>query len=234
MKKILYHLAVLLACTVSAQSGEKNFIDQNYIEVTGSSEMQVAPNLIYLSIFLSEKDSKNKVSVADQEHQMITVLKELGIDPEQDLKVHDMFSNYYKHYGMGGQDVILSRSYELLVHDARTAMQVFTELEKVDISNVTVDRLDHTEIVAYRRLVKVDAVKAAKDKASALAEAIGQQIGRALYIQEPEEWMLGAPGAANSVEIRGRLSSSFEAEQPEVDFEIIRLSYRVRCRFELK
>ena len=34
----------------------KNFIDENYIEVTGKSEMELIPNEIYLQIYLQEKD----------------------------------------------------------------------------------------------------------------------------------------------------------------------------------
>jgi uncharacterized protein YggE len=38
----------------------------------------------------------------------------------------------------------------------------------------------------FRREIKVETIKAAKDKASYLLEAIGQKAGRALWVQEYE------------------------------------------------
>ncbi|MBL7870333.1 MAG: hypothetical protein JNM78_01885 [Cyclobacteriaceae bacterium] len=45
MRKILI-LLLFTPFLTSAQTGDKNFIDQNYIEVTGKSELQITPDLI--------------------------------------------------------------------------------------------------------------------------------------------------------------------------------------------
>ena len=53
-----------------SQNGENNFIDQNYIEVTGRAEMEIVPDLIYLNIVLSDKDNKNKQSPEEIDRSM--------------------------------------------------------------------------------------------------------------------------------------------------------------------
>lgn len=56
MKLTTLVLCLFLSWGISrAQTGEKNFIDQNYIEVTGTAEMEIVPDEIYLKIVLSER-----------------------------------------------------------------------------------------------------------------------------------------------------------------------------------
>ena len=66
MKKIsLLILMVLFYLLGNAQY--KNFIDQPYIEVNGNADTMVTPNEIYIQIQLSEKDTKDKVSIEELE-----------------------------------------------------------------------------------------------------------------------------------------------------------------------
>jgi len=89
-------LVTLLTSTVTlSQNGEKNFIDRPYIEVTGEIETEVIPDEIYLNITINENDKKGKVSVEEQENQMISTLKSLKIDLEKDFSVLD-FDGFYK------------------------------------------------------------------------------------------------------------------------------------------
>lgn len=70
-------LFIIFFSTIAfAQNGEKNFIDQPYIEVTGHIETEIIPNEIYLNIVLNENDKKGKVSIEKQENQMISTLKQ--------------------------------------------------------------------------------------------------------------------------------------------------------------
>lgn len=61
--KVLYVLCCLILWGWGgmAQTGEKNFIDQNYVEVTGTAELEIVPDEIYLRIVISEKDKGKKV-----------------------------------------------------------------------------------------------------------------------------------------------------------------------------
>lgn len=225
----------LLPFFVNAQSGDKNFIDQNYIEVIGKSEIEIRPDLIYIKILLSEKDNKNKISLVERENIMISKLKEIGIDINKDLLVKDISSNF-KFYLLIKSEILLSKEYQVLVRDAKTVGRVFIELENIEISNVSIEKLDNTDIDRYRRDVKISAIKAAKEKAEALSNAIGQNIGRAIFIQELENnYRSGTPGASSNVVLRGT-SSLYGSRSPEqeIDFEKIKLEYSILCRFELK
>jgi len=232
MKNILIIAFLGVAGLGFGQHSEKNFIDQNFIEVTGKSEMQLIPDLIYLKIVISEKDTKNKISVAEMEKKMTDKFREIGIDIKKDLVIKDLLS-YYKSKFIAKADVILSKEYQLEVHDGKTAARVFEELEKIDISNVSIDHVDHTKMEEFRKETKVNAIKAARDKAESLTKAIGQSIGRAIYISELNN---DSSGPSNSMHGLAVYRDSDGESKPvvDLDFEKIKLEYSIFARFELK
>jgi uncharacterized protein YggE len=236
MRNLLILLLVLISTVISAQSGDKNFIDQNYIEVIGKSEMEITPDLIYLKILLNEKDTKNKISVPELEAKMFEKLKGIGIDTSKDLLIKDISSNF-KYYLLTRNEILLSKEYQILVHDGKTASLVFLELEKICISNLSIDRLENSNIIQFKKDVKVNAIKAAKEKAESLTLALSQSIGRALYIQELEN-NLNNTRNSNSMTIRDKSSNIYgsNATSPALDFEFekIKIEYSILCRFELK
>lgn len=222
----------VLPLVLKAQTGEKNFIDQNYIEVTGKAEMEVVPDQIFIRIVLDENDTKGRVPLSQQEASMIETLSELGVDIDRDLSVVD-FTSDFRTFLFNRDNVQLTKEYQLLAHDALTAAKVFIELEKLDISNIRIDRLDHSNIEQFRQEVKVKAIQAAQQKASALAGAIGQQIGRAIYIREIEIVEPMYQMAANFRMERSLVASEI-SEVPDIEFEKITLDSSIQVRFALE
>ncbi len=238
MKKLILTLLLIISILIGyGQEFGKNFIDQNYIEVTGYAEKQITPNRIYLKILVNEKDIKGQ-TLEQIEKSIIAKLQEIGIDVSKDLVIKDFISNF-KNYWILKSDILLIKEYQLLVYEAKTAGKVFTELEKLGISNISIDRLDHSEIEKFRQEVKVEAVKSAKENANALTTAINQETGRALYILEHgnNKNMSGdLRGNVAGIMIRGMSNKSIygsKAPDPDIEFEKIKLEYNITVRFEL-
>lgn len=233
MRYLTIIIAVLISIGTNAQTGEKNFIDQNYIEVTGKAELNIIPDLIYLDIVVSEKDSKNKVPLAEMEKTMLDKLKELGIDVSKDLSVKDLSSNI-KHSIILKNDILLMKEYELIVKDGTTAGKVMLALEKADISNISIEKVDHSKMEQFRKDVKVNATKAAKEKAELLSGAVGQSIGKALFIQELENNYFPIQLSNRLMKAGKAFNAEMAMDEPVIDFEKIKLEYSVLVRFELK
>jgi Uncharacterized conserved protein len=226
-------LLTLGLSNIKAQNGEKNFIDKPYIEVTGKAEMEIIPDQIYLNITINEKDNKGKVVLAQAEKEMISKLNSLGIDTKKDLSVKDMSSNF-KNYWIKNSQIMTSKEYQLLVTTAQTAGKVMQGLENIGISNVSIERVDHTKIEQFRKEVKVNAVRAAKEKAVEMAQAIGQTAGKALYIRETDNSNYMYLSKASNIKVRGAaLMESSDAAVPDIEFEKIKLEYQVSANFEL-
>lgn len=233
MKKVLFPLFLSLCMTSFAQPGNKNFIDQPYIEVSGQAEMEVTPDEIYLKILLDEKDLKSKEDLQKTERNMIRKLEEIGIDVSKDLSVKDMISNF-RNYWIVGTTINTAKEYQLKVKNASTAGKVFRELASVGIANISIESVDHSEIEKFRQEVKINAIKAAKTKAGALAEAIDQEIGKAIYVQEMNFGVImpRTARAEANIMVRGYATED-DASMPEIDFEKIKLEYTIQVRFEL-
>lgn len=232
MKKIMLAGMILFSILMAAnaQTGEKNFLDRPYMEVSGRAEMEVTPDRIYMIITINEKDSKGKITLAQSEKDMMTKLKAMGIDTKKDLSVKDMSSNF-KKYWVKGSEIMTSKEYQLLVTSAQTAGTVMQELEKIGISNVSIERVDHSQMEQFRKDVKIKAVQAAREKATDLAKAIGQSAGKAIYIQEVD--------FSNFERNLNRISNvAFKAEgldmmAPDIEFEKIKLEYQINAKFDL-
>ncbi|WP_242130726.1 SIMPL domain-containing protein [Aestuariivivens marinum] len=228
-------LAIFVTTCTHAQNGTKNFIDLPYIEVTGTIETEITPNEIYLNIVLSENNSKGRLSVEEQENRMIAVLKSLEIDLEKDFSIL-AFDGYFKRKFLGENEVTKTKRYELIVHDGKTLGKVYLALDNLNISNLSITKVSHTDIESITKEIKLKALKVAKEKANDYASAINQTIGKAIFIQEQNSANLSTlNGYANGIVIRGASSlygsRAFEEKIQNLNFKNIAVNASVLARF---
>lgn len=219
-----------------SQNGQKNFIDQPYIEVTGKIETEITPNEIYLNIELDENDKKGKISVEQQENQMIAVLKSLKIDLDKNFSILD-FNGYYKRKFLADDKVTKKKRYELIVNDGETLGKVYQALDRIDISNISITKTSHSDIERIRRETKIKALQVAKEKANDYATAINQTIGKALFIKEQNSLNINSlAGNANGIIATGYSSygSRFKQEKIQnLNIKSISITASVMARFSL-
>jgi len=232
MKNSIISIILLISYfSINAQEGSKNFIDQNFIEVTGTSEMELIPDEIQITISVKDKDFKTKQAFADFEKRVVTKLQEIGVSIDNEFSIMNMNSSL-KVSLIGKDNMFSTRQYMVVVHDALKANEVFDEMEAIGVTTMAVTKFNHSEIEKYRLQVKVNAIKAAKDKAKALAMSIDQTIGRALFINEVN-FNSYQPKVYANVMYKDKLESSY-TEIDKVNFQKIKLSFSVLVRFDLK
>lgn len=239
MRKILL-LSVML-CMAEALHAQtaKNFIDQPYIEVTGAADTLVMPDEIYIHINLSEKDTKDKVSLETLENQMADALKSLDIDLAKDLVVKDIASNF-KVYLLKGRDVLKSKQYVLKVKDAETAAKVFMKLEDLGISNTSIDHVDISNKSQINRMLLSQAAADAYANAVALTDPLHQKIGKAIEISSVNPGLLlprTYSNALSEVVVTGygsKKSSALAEPVPDVSFKKISMTAAVAAKFILQ
>jgi uncharacterized protein len=213
---------------------QKNFIDQPYLDVSGEADTLIIPDQVFMSISLSEKDTKNRESTEDLEKKMIDALKKLGIDIEQKLNVLDMMSNY-KDYILKKTDIQKAKKFELEVSTADMATKVLVALEEMGISNAYVTRLDHTKMKEIENIMRMESIKSAKAKAMAFAAPLQQKIGAAIYISENSGSSSFTTGAGlNEVVISGYNLDASKKGQAEVNFRKLKVVKIVNVKFILQ
>lgn len=231
MKKFIFSVVLMLLSGFTfAQSGEKNFIDQPYVEVTGTAEMEIVPDMIYLKIIINETDTKGKISIESLEKKMKQSLGELGIDVVKDLTVEDLSSSYIRYF-LKEKDVVTSREYVLLVHDAAMAGKAIKALSDENISNISILKVDHSLMAQKRFDLRLEAVKTSKIKAEAMAEAIGQKIGKAIFLSEYTDIALPLQSNVSGVLYLKEREDNYN--EPELSFKNIQLKSSVNARYIL-
>lgn len=241
MNKVIYILALVFLQTSILAFGQaqlQNINDQPYIEVVGVAENEIIPNEIYIEILIRERYiNKVKVSIEEQEDKLKSAVKSLAIDPK-DLYLSDANADYLK-VRWQKKDVLTKKEYTLKVSNATTVGQVFLELEKLEITDAHISKVNHSKIDSLLKEVKIQAIKAAKNKSDYLLAAIGEQTGRALVIKENE--MLSNTSVSNT---RGSRSGDTELyidgvkmkyeDSSEIQFQKIKIQTSVYAKFAIK
>lgn len=234
--KRLFALSLLIFAFSFGFSQSKNFIDQPYIEVNGYADTLVTPDEIYIRIPLSERDTRDRVSIEDLEMKMVSGLKNLGLDTEKDLGASDMSSNF-KYYLLKSKDVVKTKVYTLKVKDAVMATRVFIMLEGMDVSNASIERVDHSAFNDIRNQMRSKAMADARKRASALTQPLGQSAGAAIHITEVNTEPLNNQyrNRLAEVVIRGYgTTGNDKKELAQIDFEKIKISASIDAKFVLK
>jgi hypothetical protein len=230
MKRLFIGLLLSISIVGFAQTGEKNFIDQNYIEVTGKADLEIIPDMIFLKIILADKNNKDKLPLAEIEKVMIEKLSGIGIDIDKKLSLLNFASSMKAQWLR--TDVVLTKQYQLIVQDAKTLEKVFFEFQKLGISNVSIVKFEHSKIEQYRKDVKVAAVKAAKEKAELLAIALDRLLGKALYVQEADNLnQFALSNIRSNSTIRGGGVFSQDNDETNIELEKIKISSTFLIRF---
>ncbi|WP_028527116.1 SIMPL domain-containing protein [Runella limosa] len=235
MKKLLSPLLCLLSVCTLTLAQTKNFIDLPYIEVSESKDTLVTPNLIYLKVVISEKDSRDKISLEEQEKKMVASLKGLGISIENDLTTSDIISNY-KSYLFRPKEILKLKEYLLKVTTADMASKVIIKFEELGISNISIDQVEHSDIETIKNICRIKAIEKSRIRATSLTKAISQSIGNAIHITDNETNTDNIlQGRVNGISIRGS-SELYQAQYnaPNIEFEKIKISASVTVKYVLK
>lgn len=233
MKKCnLITLIILFTIALQSKAQEKNFIDMPYVEVTGSADSMVTPNEIYIKINLSERDSRDRTSLEEQERKMVDVLKKNGINTEKDLTTSDIASNF-KTY-IFSKNILKTKEYMLKVSTADRMTHVITDLEDAGISNTSIDHVDHSNIKNIRLMVKGKASEDAKSNAAALLKPFNKITSSLLHLTNYDN-----PNSSGTViRIRGASTlsptSSNTTVKNNIQFEKIKVSATVNAKFAIK
>lgn len=154
-----------------------------YIEVTGTAEKQVNPDEIFIKFFIQEKfDKGEKVTLEEQENKLKSGLTSLNI-PISDLSITDADLDYTRIH-IFKKDVLTSKDYILKLSNVKAIENTFLLFQNIDIKNAYISRVSHSRIDSIKREVRILAIKAAKEKATYLIEAIGEKLGKPIYITE--------------------------------------------------
>lgn len=143
----------------------------------------------------------------------------------------------FKFYLLKSKEVIKTKLYTLKVTDAVTASQVFIKLEESDISNTSIDRVDHSDLDNLKNRMRTKAIVDAKERAIALTKPLNQTVGIAIYIADTDNTSQQLQARMLGLKIRGAalIQNDYkEKELPKIEFEQIKVAANINAKFILK
>jgi uncharacterized protein len=238
-KAIQISLSIMIALVTVGSVYAQTTAEPRVIEVTGSAETLITPNEFTFKITLLERiENKQKITIEMQETKLKNELSNLGVDVAKDLTIYDLNSFYV--YQKKLKDTLASKDYQLKIKDLAKIEKLQEIADKLNVSRLDLIESTHSELAAFRKETKMEAVKAAKAKAEYMLGAIGEKVGKVVYVQEIGEEPLRVIGLSTGIFGNSNNSSntlSIDGQDSSVStlsFSKIKLRYVVLARFEIQ
>lgn len=228
MKK-LFLLTALVAVTAFTYAQTVDL--RRKIEVSGTAEQEVTPDIINVSISLQEyADGKNKVTIDQLENQLETAVKSAGV-PKEDFTINNLSAYNNTYQKKKNPDFLASKQYLIRLHDLNKYNQILSGIDPKGIQSTNIDSYDYSKIDELKNQLKLKALLAAKQKAAFLLNGIDEKLGDAISITEIDN---GSSMPAPRVMFRAAAMSTNQAPQEsDIDFKKIKLSFQINAVFEI-
>ncbi len=225
IKVLLFAISLLATLSLQAQTNGR------YIEVTGTSEIEIVPDEIHYLIeireyFKEEFDGKSKpeeyrtkVPLAEIEQGLREALANSGI-PQNAIRTQEI-GDYWRQQG---QDFLVSKKFDITLTDFNQINEIVKRIDTKGINTMRISELENNDMPAYHQKGKIEALKAARRKATYLVEALGKRLGEVIRIVEKDSGNVSPFAQSN---VMSSDAASFD------NFRIIKKNYSMLVRFEI-
>lgn len=174
---------IFLAAITVLAAAQTTDTHSRFIKVRGEAELEIEPNVIVLSIQLSEYTvAGNRVkSLEEIDSDFLKVVDASGLD-EDDIVVSRVSSSAYQTKRK--RNVYDTKTYEITFKGHKRLLDFTGRLGDVDINHMYITRLTHSDIDQLNIELKKQAFQNAKIKARELVEHAGDELGWVISIEE--------------------------------------------------
>ena len=211
------------------------------IVVVGSAELEVVPDEISMIFTLKEylDANKQKVKLDDIKAEFLSVCRTAGV-ADSNVVISGYSGNerwdYYTHKRRRTEpDFMSSIAYSVKVTTAEKLDAIVASVNDNALDNFYISNITHSKMGELRREVKMNALKASKEKAQFLAQSIGENIGEALLIQEIDNSYYSDVTTSNiGFTAKAMLTEDMANGGGAQQFEKIKIRYEMNCEYALK
>jgi len=166
------------------------------VTIMGEAELKIVPDeiIFYLGVETCEKDLKFAMEKNDKiVSQVFTVARSFGIEEKHIQTGYIKINPSYRYYD-NKRTFLGYRVYKVIgmvLYDVSKFEAIFSQLLDTGITHVQNIQFRTTKLREYRDRARLLALEAAREKAEAMANALGQTIGLPLEIIEYQDrtWM---------------------------------------------
>lgn len=203
MTKLAIVAVVCLAFCLA--QGQEPCTPPKIVKTTGTAEIKVTPDRAVIRVGVERQSGTAKTSKAAVDNisrKILATLKAANID-DKDIQTDYLdlqpTSYYEKHVRIN--NFTATQSLSVTIRDLSHLDSVMDAVMSAGANRIDGIEYQSSELRKYRDQARDEATKAAKEKAVALAQALGNQVGKTYSIEEVQQWvgypMLG--GAVSNV-----------------------------------
>lgn len=238
MKKIFLALTASMFLFLANAQTTDNIIKQRTINANGSAQLEITPDEIYVQVELREynKKSGEKVDIETIRNQFLSAAKSMGIaDTNVVVQGYSGWDGNYWWYQKNKKknpDMKAGITYEVKLKTVNDMDKLVDKLDDQATQNFYMSRTSHSNMDSIKKQLKIQAIKAAKYKAEYLAAALGDEVGKALVINDPVE--SGNYPRQMYANMMMKAEAADQSAPMDVGFKKIKLQFDVNVTFELK
>ena len=240
MQKIIKVVTIFTLCQIFASTAFPQNLTLNnlrHIEVTGSAEMNIKPDELEMEFTLKEyysKGSKEKFNLSSAEREFFKILDRHGLK-ENDIILDNnslYWSNWYSWWKSKNEE-LKYKKIAIKIDSSINLPKLIKDLDKEWLDDISISKMKNKNEQNFRKEVKIQAIKAAKEKAAYLLAAIGEQLGKVISVEEIEGgftnfWQRNSNMLSNNVS-----TNSSEASNTIDNTTYIKLRYEIKVVFEI-
>jgi hypothetical protein len=222
--KLAFFFALTFLLLVSIKAQPAVAVNQMpTVQVTGTAEIQVVPDLVTFALRVTKSDkslqvakTRNDANVAE----IIVLTRRFQIDAK-DVKtdfisVREKFERVKQKDDDEYTDVFagytVSKTVVVKLKDLTKFEEFFSEVVRIGVTEVNSVSFESSELRKHKDQARMMAMRAAREKAEAMAKEIGQSVGKAVSIEEKDIDGYRSPNANFS-------SNSFSVSDDKNDSE---------------
>lgn len=212
--KLFSVLTATLICAAFAMADDK--VPTKTVKVMGVSEVKVVPDQATLELGVEKQSSSASLAKQSADATARRILGSLHQNGVDENDIHTTYLSLQPQFdyrkGMRISYFVAEQTMSVTIHDLQKLDAILDSLIKVGGNEINSIQYETSDLRKYRDQARELAVKAAREKAEALAHALGQEIGKAYAIEEvPESTSpFGNPYLAN-VQITGGVAAKHPA-----------------------
>lgn len=242
MKKLLPSiLLIFIAETASAQQQPICNPYPRTISVSGSSELEIIPDEIYVQVDLKEykKRGEEKVELEKIKEEFLAACRLTGIpDSLISIASYEGVAGVWWKKKKKDPELFSTISYQIRFNSSKKMDDLIARLNDEATSDFKIVKVWHSKMTEYRKQLKIAAVKAAKEKALYLTDAVNEKIGPAITIEEPSDLEIDTISQqSNNTLPTYNLNTKYftvQTDSPGIDFKKIKLQFHVNIVYALQ
>jgi uncharacterized protein YggE len=224
-------------CLLAGLAAAQDRLPPKVVRVVGTAEVKVVPDRAVIEIGVEKQDPNASVAKHAEDaaaRRILSALRGNGID-DKDIQTTflSLQPQSYTRKGVRISYFVAAQTMTITVRDLAKLDTLLESLIKAGGNRIDSIGYETSDLRKYRDQARDMAVKAAREKAGALAKALGQDIGRAQSIEEVMESGYQSTRQIQNALLANVRSENVSMEAPSIAVGQKSISASVMVSFEL-